>query len=334
MKKFALAIPMLILIAGFATGAFIYDLAQYAGAPVSDIDEPVVFEIARGQSFNAVAQNLEEKGLIDHRLKLSIIARYTGHDKTIRFGEYQIAPGMTPMEMLDRFSRGDVILHRVTIPEGFNMHLIAMRLEAAGLCDSDAFMAQATDLEFLESLNIPSKTLEGYLYPDTYFFEKNPSVKTVISTMVGRFNNTFTQDWKIRSAEMGFTVHEIVTLASIIEKETGHKDERTIVSSVFHNRLKLNMRLDSDPTVIYGIEGFDGRIRTKHLREKTPYNTYTQRGLPPGPIASPGFGSLHAALYPAETDYLFFVAKSQQEHHFSKTYEEHRGAVQKYILGN
>jgi UPF0755 protein len=333
MKKTAIATVMLILIATAAAGVIIYDLARYADTPIDGIHEPAIFEIPRGLSFKAVARNLEDRGLIENSLKLLIIARYTGQDKTIRFGEYRIEPGMSPRDVLDRFSRGEVVLHRVTIPEGFNMRLIALRLEAAGLCESGKFLALAMDPAFVQSLQIPADTLEGYLFPDTYYFEKNPSVKTVIRTMVGRFNTTFTAEWKVRAAQLGFSIHDIVTLASIIEKETGHKDERTVVSSVFHNRLNRNMRLDSDPTVIYGIEAFDGRIRTRHLREMTPYNTYMQKGLPPGPIASPGFGSLHAALYPAETDYLFFVAKSESEHHFSKTYEEHRAAVQKYILG-
>ena len=333
MKKLLAAILAAVIVAAVGAGVIIYDLSRYAVTPAGNIREPVIFEIHRGQSFASVTKNLEEKGLVDSRLKWTIVARYTGHDKTIRFGEYQISPDMTPLEILNRFSRGDVVLHKITIPEGFTMRQIAARLEAVGLCSSEAFIALATDPQWVERLGIPGETLEGYLFPDTYFFQKNLSEKDVIQTMVGKFNNTFTQDWEDRAAEMGFSVHEIVTLASIIEKETGLDAERSRVSSVFHNRLKRNMRLDSDPTVIYGIEDFDGRIRTRHLREKTAYNTYVQKGLPPGPIASPGFSSLYAALYPEDTDYLFFVAKSEIEHHFSKTYEEHRRAVQKYILG-
>ncbi len=333
MKKLLAALLATIIVAAVGAGVIIHDLSRYAVTPVGNIREPVIFEIHRGQSFASVTKSLEEKGLVDSRRKWTLVARYTGHDETIRFGEYQISPEMTPLEILNRFSRGDVLLHKVTIPEGFTMRQIAARLETAGLCSSEAFITLATDTQWIERLGIPGETLEGYLFPDTYFFEKNPSEKDVIRTMVGKFNNTFTQDWEDRAAEMGFSVHEIVTLASIIEKETGLDAERSRVASVFHNRLKRNMRLDSDPTVIYGIEDFDGRIRTRHLREKTAYNTYMQRGLPPGPIASPGFSSLYAALYPEDTDYLFFVAKSEIEHHFSKTYEEHRRAVQKYILG-
>ena len=334
MKKFLAALLLVAVAAAIGAGAILYDIARYADTPVESIPDTLFFEIRRGQSFEAVAGSLEDKGVIEHPRKFSLIARYTGHDKTIRYGEYRISPDMTPMDILERFSRGDVVLHRVTIPEGFGMHQIAKRMEQAELCDAERFMELATDPEFVSAVGIPAETLEGYLYPDTYFFERNPSAETVIRAMVRRFDETFTGQWKERAEALGYNVHEIVTLASIIEKETGNPEERTKVSSVFHNRLNRNMRLDSDPTVIYGIEDFDGRIRTRHLRTHTPYNTYTQRGLPPGPIASPGFESLYAALYPVETDYLFFVAKSRNEHHFSKTYDEHRQAVQKYILGN
>lgn len=334
MKKLFAVILLSAFVSIAAAGVVVHDLLHYAETPVGSIREPVILEIHRGERFDSVSKKLEEKNLVGSRLKWTIVARTTGHDETIRFGEYRITPDMTPMDILNRFSRGDVVLHKVTLPEGFTLRQIAARLEAAGLCSKDAFIALATDPQFAENLQIPGETFEGYLFPDTYFFEKSPSEKDVIQAMVGRFHSTFTQDWKNRAAQMGFTVHEIVTLASIIEKETGLDTERPIVSSVFHNRLKRNMRLESDPTVIYGIDDFDGRIRTRHLRESTPYNTYVQKGLPPGPIANPGFGSMHAALYPEDTDYLFFVAKSERAHHFSETYEEHRRAVRKYILGN
>ncbi len=334
MKKLIAAIVLPVLVAATAAGVFIHNLVNYAATPVAGIEDSATIEIQRGQSFDAVMKTLEEIGAVDDRLKWKVIARYTGHDQTIRFGEYRISPGMSPMDILDRFSSGTVILHRVTIPEGFTLTQIAHRLDAAGLCDKNRFLDLATDPHFASRLGIPAETLEGYLFPDTYFFEKNPSEEAVIQAMVARFNQAFTDNWKARASALGYSVHEIVTLASIIEKETGLEEERATIAGVFHNRLNRNMRLESDPTVIYGLEDFDGRIRTRHLRANTPYNTYVHRGLPPGPIASPGFAALHAALYPEETDYLFFVAKSERAHHFSKTYEEHRRAVQKYILGN
>jgi UPF0755 protein len=150
--------------------------------------------------------------------------------------------------------------------------------------------------------------------------------------MVQRFRETISDRWRARADELGLTLHEIVTLASIIEKETGVPEERPLIASVFHNRLRKGMRLETDPTVIYGIEDFDGNLTRKHLRTPTPYNTYLIKGLPPGPIASPGRASLEAALYPADTDYLFFVARKDRTHQFSSTLEEHQKAVRKYQL--
>ena len=331
MKKLIFLL-IVISIPPITAGMIVSDLVRYAESPVGIPDHPVTIDIPRGQSFNRVAELLHEKGLIAHPVKFKIIARYTGHDKTIKFGEYRLHPTMNPLEILSRFTAGDVLLHRVTIPEGFTFQEVAARLEKAELCEGDAFLAQATDPDFVRSLNIPGDTIEGYLFPDTYHFEKTPSPETIIMTMVSRFRRAFSPEWELRAIELGLNVHEIVTLASIIEKETGRAEERTIVSSVFHNRLEQGIPLGSDPTVIYGIEKFDGNITRKHLRAKTPYNTYVIAGLPPGPIASPGRAALEAALYPAKTDYLFFVAKPDRTHHFSLNYSEHSRAVQEYQI--
>jgi UPF0755 protein len=184
----------------------------------------------------------------------------------------------------------------------------------------------------MKKLNVPADSFEGYLFPDTYFFPRGVLAKDIITTMVNRFWTQFGVDWKERADELGLSVHEVITLASIIEKETGVSSERPIISSVFHNRLKKRMRLESDPTVIYGISDFDGNITRKHLDTHTPYNTYRIRGLPPGPIANPGAAAIESALFPAETDYLFFVSKKDRTHKFSTTILEHNRAVRKYQL--
>jgi UPF0755 protein len=187
-------------------------------------------------------------------------------------------------------------------------------------------------LEFINQLKIPGMTLEGYLFPDTYFFSKETDCKTLITKMVSTFHKTFNDMWKARAKELDLSVHEVVILASIIEKETGNAKERAVISSVFHNRLKRNMRLESDPTVIYGVSDYHGRIRYKHLRRVTPYNTYKINGLPAGPIANPGALALKAALYPARTNYLFFVSKNDTTHQFSTNLKDHNKAVKKYQL--
>jgi len=182
-------------------------------------------------------------------------------------------------------------------------------------------------------LGLGAETLEGYLFPDTYFFPKDVTVEKIISTMVLRFWSIFSPAWKERAKHYGLTVHQVVTLASIIEKETGAAFERPLISSVFHNRLRKKMRLESDPTVIYGIKNFDGNLTRKHLKTRTPYNTYAIRGLPVGPIANPGRASLEAALFPEKTSFIYFVSKKDTTHHFSTNLKEHNRAVRKYQLG-
>lgn len=333
MKKFLKILLAFSLIAVVITGIAAYDLFRYAHNPAGATNAPVTFEIKRGQSFNAVAEYLNQQGFIANPIKFRVIARYTGHDKTIKFGEYRLSPSMTPIDILEQFSKGNVVLHKVTVPEGFNLADVAARMASRGFCDKETFFALATDPAFADRMQIPADTVEGYLFPDTYHFEKDPAPETIITAMISRFRETFDSKWEVRATELGFTMHDVVTFASIIEKETGIAEERPIVSSVFHNRLKLGMRLASDPTVIYGIQEFDGNLTRKHLKEKTAYNTYMINGLPPGPIANPGLKSIEAALFPADTDYLFFVAKPDRSHHFSRTYTEHSRAVRKYQLG-
>jgi UPF0755 protein len=239
---------------------------------------------------------------------------------------------MTPNQVLDVLVDGKTYLHRITIPEGFTLKQIAEVLRTNELGQTDEFIALATDPQYVSSFEINAQSLEGYLFPDTYYFPRSATTKMIIRKMVERFDEQFPAQWHDRAKALGRTVHEIVTLASIIEKETGAAFERPLIASVFHNRLKKKMRLESDPTVIYGIPNFDGNIKRKHLRALTPYNTYRIKGLPPGPIANPGREAIKAALYPDKTDYLFFVSKKDTTHHFSKTIQEHRKAVRKYQL--
>jgi len=188
----------------------------------------------------------------------------------------------------------------------------------------------AKDRAFIESLGIAADSLEGYLYPDTYRFPRPTAVKDVIKAMVDRLGQVMTPEWQARAKDLHMTLHEVLTLASVIEKETGAGGERAQISSVFHNRLKKKIPLQSDPTVIYGLPQFDGNLRKKDLSHPNPYNTYRWAGLPPGPIANPGAEAIRAALYPVPTPYLYFVSKNDGTHHFSATLVEHNKAVEKY----
>jgi UPF0755 protein len=315
--------------------AMVYlDLKRYANQPASaeKSREKIHIVVEPGYSFVKIAKLLEDKGLVVVPIKFRLIARIYRLDKRIKAGEYLLSPDMTPIQIIDIITKGRVYLHRIVIPEGFNLKQIAVAVEQAEFADADSFLKVTGDPDLPARLNISSDSLEGYLFPDTYLFAKGTTIIKIIETMVSHFNSQFKPEWKKQARKLGFSVHEIVTLASIIEKETGNPSERKTISSVFHNRLKKKMRLETDPTVIYGIKDYNGNITRLHLKTWTPYNTYMIKGLPPGPIASPGAASLEAALYPDKTDYLFFVSKKDTTHHFSRTIREHNRAVRKYQL--
>lgn len=308
------------------------DMNRFSHQPAGDDAAPHVIEVAPGETFTTLSAKLKHQGIVTSDTRFKWLARAKGQDRQLKAGEYVLTATMTPNDVLDVLVTGKVKLRRLTIPEGYSVDQIAIEVEHQGFGDAAEVRRLAKDPALLDMVNIQGPSLEGYLFPDTYFFPKGASVRTILETMLRKFNDTFTDQWRQRAEELNFSRHQIVTLASIIEKETGAPSERPIISSVFHNRLKKRMRLESDPTVIYGIENFDGNITRRHLSTKTPYNTYVIRGLPPGPIANPGRAALEAALYPDQTNYLFFVAKKNGTHFFSSTIEEHNQAVRKYQL--
>ncbi len=321
---------VLLFIVFSAVFCFLFNLAIYADNPLKiKAGEKVVF-IEPGSNFSSVASMLSREGIIQEPVKFKFLAFLKGYDKKIKAGEYLFSSQMTPALALDEMVRGRTRLHKLTIPEGYNMRMIASLVADAGFSTKEEFIAAATDAAYARDMGIDAETFEGYLFPDTYFFSKKTTPVELITAMVKRFQSVFSEKLRERAKKINLSTREIVTLASIIEKETGAEFERPIISSVFHNRLKKNMRLESDPTVIYGIKDFDGNITRKHLLEQTAYNTYAITGLPPGPIASPGLKSIEAALYPSETDFLFFVSKNDGSHKFSLNFREHNKAVIKY----
>jgi len=331
-RKLWIILGLITLLAAAAAAVGWLGLQRYARTPAQIGAQPMVVLVPAGQDFRTLARRLQADGLIRDPRKLRILARLEGFDRIIQVGEYELSAAMTPRAILEILASGKVRLHRLTIPEGFNLGQVADAAADAGLAAHDAFYASATDPDFARQLEIPADSCEGYLFPDTYHFPRDTTPSKIITTMVGHFRSAVTPAWQLQLDTLGWTLHQAVILASIIEKETGTAAERAVISSVFHNRLKKGMRLESDPTVIYDIPEFDGNLTREHLRAPTPYNTYQIPGLPPGPIANPGVAALQAALFPAETDYLFFVAKGDQTHYFSTTLAEHNRAVQKYQL--
>jgi UPF0755 protein len=249
-----------------------------------------------------------------------------GHSTNIKAGEYVLNSGMPPLKVLDILSKGAVLLHAVTIPEGFTRKQIGELLEKKGLINKQKFLSLTGSPEIAKRYGISGTGLEGYLYPDTYQFARGLPTMSVIDTMVNRFREVVAP-FRKRAEQLDMAMEEVVILASIVEKETGRAKERPLIASVFLNRLEKNMRLESDPTVIYGLIEFDGDLTREHLNQNTPYNTYVIRGLPPGPISNPGREAIKAVLYPANSDYLYFVSKNDGSHYFSETLSEHNKAV-------
>jgi UPF0755 protein len=313
------------LIAVCLTGEFFL----YANLPIG-AHTPYTITIKKGSSFNQIAKDLQSANLINHLKYFFYLSKLLNADTRIKSGTYVLSPSMSPHNILKQLLEGNIILTRVVFPEGFTMEMMADQLDQSEIVSKQGFLSYATNPAIVRSLGIEADSLEGYLFPDTYFFAKHSCPEAVVKTMLKRFWQVVDQTLCKRAEEIGFSIHDTVTFASIVEKETGQANERPKIASVFHNRLKRNMRLESDPTVIYGLSNFDGNLTRNHLKLKTPYNTYRIKGLPCGPIANPGEDAIRATLYPESTNYLYFVSRQDGTHHFSTNLKAHNRAVNKY----
>jgi len=332
LRKIGAFITIILFLVVSILACLYLDLQIYAGKPADIKAVETVVTVRPGQNFTSLSQRLHKAGIVKHPDKFEMLARIKGYDKTIKAGEYTLSSAMSPDKILATLVSGKVRLYKLTVPEGYNLKQIASLAARSGFAAETDFLNAATDSALAHAMGIDAETFEGYLFPDTYYFPKGSSPEQIITAMVKRFWSVFTPEWQHRANSLKLSVHQVVTLASLIEKETGAAFERPIISSVFHNRLQRKMRLESDPTVIYGIKNFNGNLTRKHLSTPSPYNTYTIRGLPPGPIAGTGSDAMEAALYPADTQYLFFVSKRNRTHQFSTNIKDHNRAVRKYQL--
>jgi len=296
-----------------------------------------IIMIRKGTPLRKISTMLEEEGIIRNKELFIAMVTLLGKKKAIKAGEYEFPSQRRPLEVLNILVKGQVKEHLITIPEGYTLFQIAHLLEDLNIVGKEMFLQKASSMEFISSLGIfppgePGRkaTLEGYLFPNTYHLIKEMDPGEVIRAMVHQFQKAYGPDLIGRTAELDMSQREVVTLASIIEKETSLPEERPMISAVFHNRLKRGIPLQSDPTVIYGIKNFDGNLKREHLETPTPYNTYLFPGLPPTPICNPGKESLLAALHPDTVPYLYFVSKNDGSHHFSSDIEDHQRAVWKY----
>jgi UPF0755 protein len=320
-----------------ASVAFVFILAVFLSlglgifliSPSDRVGKDETFVVKEGSSLKEVAQDLENRHLIKSKTLFVLWTRIMGYSKGIKSGEYVLSASMPPVKILEKLRLGLIQTHIITIPEGYTRRQIADLLQERGLADKNQFLTLTEDASILKKYGVSGSTLEGYLFPDTYLFGRGISPSVIVDTMVRRF-------WEMvgpftdKARDTGMRMEEIITLASIVEKETGRPEERPLIASVFLNRLKRGMRLESDPTVIYGIDEFNGNLRKNDLNRETPYNTYLIHGLTPGPICSPGLESIKAVLYPARTDYLYFVSMNDGAHHFSRTLSEHNRAVETF----
>jgi UPF0755 protein len=282
--------------------------------------------IEPGDSMNRVVEKLKDAKLIEGGIGLLTLARILGKDRHIQAGRYDFERGLTLYSVFKKLTEADVTLSEVTIPEGLTLRQIAGILKRDIQIDSADFVRLAEDRQFSNSLGIPGSNLEGYLFPDTYRFSWRTSSEEAAKTLVEQFWKIFTDSLPKRADEIGFSLTQVVTLASMIEAEARDGGERDLISAVYHNRLKRGMLLQCDPTVIYALPDLDRQLLLKDLDVDSPYNTYKHPGLPPGPICNPGRASIVAALYPADADYLYFVARGDGSHVFSRTLRQHNNA--------
>lgn len=335
LKLILLISLVLTLLAGLLFAGAVFGYRYYILTPRDpERREVLVFDTAGAVNFRDIARQLEERGVIRSAVALRALARLEHTDTQIKAGEYALSPSMTVREVLDMMVRGETIPRRATIREGMSLIEIARVLDEAGIVGRDLFNAALIDRTVLDAEGlIEVSSFEGYLFPETYNFRAKSDPKSVIRAMHEQLKQRWGAEFDERASALGMSRHQVLTLASIVEKESGNFDEQPIVASVFHNRLRLRMRLQSDPTVIYGIVDFNGDITKRDLQRATPYNTYVIDGLPPGPIASPGLSAIKAVLYPAETSYLYFVGNGAGRHVFSEDLERHNLAVNRYQRG-
>ncbi len=308
-------------------------------APLSPL--PLEFEVKRGETLRAVMERMPPQALFMRRFPISLYSRLNGVERKIRYGKYRLPANASALDLLKMLERGKALLTRVTIPPGSTVETIAGGLDQAQVVDRAAFLRFARDLAKAQWVREKvfgrprgKGDLEGYLYPDTYYFSPNSTPFTVAFVMVKNLYNHLPPDWKERCKALGLSLHQVLTLASIVEKETYLRSEMPVIAEVFLRRLKIGMKLQADPTVIYAVQRATGirprRLRKRDLAIDSPYNTYIFKGLPPGPICSPSEAAIDAVLHPTNTHYLYFVANNKGGHKFSTTLREHINAVNRY----
>jgi UPF0755 protein len=330
MKKLVFA--LLILAVAAAAGAYVF--YGRLNEPFRGYSEAERFvEIPSGAGSRAIGGRLIAAGVIRDETTFRVALWRSGHARRLKAGEYRFDREMTPLEVLDTIARGDVVLLSLTFPEGLTIQEMSRVFESNGFGPAAAFIGAARDAALIQAFDPRAPDLEGYLFPDTYAFPRHTDANRVVRAMVDRFEQILTPAVRKAGEARGLTVRQLVTLASLVEKETALPEERPLVAAVYANRLKIGMGLQCDPTVIYALQRagrYTGNLRRDDLQFDSPYNTYRYAGLPPGPIAAPGKGSLEAAANPADVDFVYFVSRNDGSHEFASTLAEHNRNVQQW----
>lgn len=339
-KTPSLVIGIFLFVCAVTLATVTYKFIGFWMNPVNAGPSKMIFyEVKPGVPAAVIARDLEDLHVISSARLFYWYGRLTGKTQKFKAGDYRFSTKMKPNEVITIVMSGVSYGYPLIIPEGFNSVQIAELIENFRPGSGERFLKLSADRKFIGSLwttlgiaTAAPTSLEGYLFPDTYLIGRKVSEEEIIKAMVRKHRSIFTSEMVNRAQTMGMTEHQIVTLASIVEKETGARHERPIIASVFHNRLKKKMKLQSDPTVIYGLRNFNGNITRRDLDTHTVYNTYRIKGLPPGPIANPGKDAILAALYPATTEFLYFVSHNSGTHEFTTNYDDHRKAVVRFQI--
>ena len=316
-----------------ATAALTVVIHLYIALLIPPSNEKVWKEVqvTEGMNFKAIAGTLQKEGIIRYRVYFEIIGRLQGFSRNVHVGYYGFHTHMSLWEVLENLRKGRIIEYELVVPEGYNLYQIGWTLSGTPLIsEPHEFIDLVKNKQYVHSLGIEADTLEGYLFPDTYYLPKGIKLEDIPKKMVQRYKVVFSDSKRKRAEELGFTEQQIITLASIVEKEAKVDSERKLISAVYHNRLKQGMKLQADPTAVYGTKAWITTVTSEDLKRRSPYNTYLHKGLPPGPIANPGEGAILAALYPENVDYLFFVAQGDGSHFFSKDFGSHEKAIGRY----
>ena len=292
-----------------------------------------IVDFPKGSSLRKLANELEKGGIIGSSSLFTLYARVSGVSGKVQAGTYQLSDSMSPPEILRKLAAGDVYEKRFAVPEGYSIFQIAEMLDSRGYFKKEPFLRECRNPQLLKELGIKGASVEGYLYPSTYNLLKIDSPADLIRQMAGQFRKVYDERFAAQEKGSRLTTSQIITLASIVEKEAVAREEKPLIASVFLNRLKKGMPLQSDPTAVYGVRAFGGKVSGSDVRRNSEYNTYVISGLPPGPIGNPGGGAIEAVLKPATSGYYYFVAKNDGTHHFSADLDEHNRAVHRYLKG-